>query len=41
MSITNKEAFGYKAVFKYTAVFGGLQMCTILLNVIKPKWLHC
>lgn len=37
MNTTNKETSGYKAVFKSTAVFGGVQICTILLNVIKTK----
>ncbi|MBQ8272614.1 MAG: oligosaccharide flippase family protein [Tidjanibacter sp.] len=37
MNTTNKETSGYKTAFKSTAVFGGVQICTILLNVIKTK----
>lgn len=37
MNTTNKQISGYKTAFKSTAVFGGVQICTILLNVIKTK----
>ena len=37
MNTTKKETSGYKTAFKSTAVFGGVQICTIILNIIKTK----
>lgn len=37
MNTTDKETSGYKTAFKSTAVFGGVQICTIILNIIKTK----